>query len=188
MSSLPLVSQIERPLATRKPTLPARPARNVWLWAIPAIIILAFSGAIRAWQDVRFADEIALNKVVPFSLKTIPNKLGRWEVLENGEALLDPRIIQIAGASDYVLRSYINKQNGVTVTALILSGPAEVVIAHIPEVCYPANGYRMADSPAFATVNFEGDDANGDGKHDEKHAQFRSLAFAKGGNRRRGPL
>jgi hypothetical protein len=171
-SLLPLVSQIERPAVAIKPARMSRPARSVWAWAIPAIILLALSGAFRVWQDVRFAEEIALNKVVPFSLKKIPAKLGEWEILENGEALLDPRIVQIAGASDYVLRSYINKKNGVTVTALVLSGPAEAVIAHIPEVCYPANGYRPADTPGIATIKVAND-------HD---ALFSSLAYAKGGS------
>ncbi|WZO99019.1 exosortase-associated EpsI family protein [Isosphaeraceae bacterium EP7] len=171
-SLLPLVSQIERPAVATKPARLSRPARSVWTWAIPAIILLALSGAFRAWQDVRFAEEIALNKVVPFSLKKIPAKLGDWEILENGEALLDPRIIQIAGASDYVLRSYINKKNGVTVTALVLSGPAEAVIAHIPEVCYPANGYRPSDMPDIANIKVDND----------HNAQFRSLAYAKGGS------
>jgi hypothetical protein len=60
------------------------------------------------------------------------------------------------------------------VTALVLSGPAESVVAHIPEACYPANGYWQLGSALDKNIEFD--------KKNARQAWFRSIVYAKGGS------
>ena len=41
---------------------------------------------------------------------------------------------------------------GVSLTVLILFGPAEAVFGHRPEICYPSAGYRMVSDPFLSEV------------------------------------
>jgi len=80
-------------------------------------------------------------------LNEFPKVLGSWYVDEKSELELDPEIARIAGANSYVLRSYIDRESGAVVLALILYGPADSVFGHSPEICYPASGYKPVGPP-----------------------------------------
>jgi len=117
-----------------------------------ACTLVGASGGVRAWQDRRFA--VAHNRVEnsPFSLKQLPQTLGEWHVQEGGEKSLDPEVAQIAGCTDDVIRTYTHADTGVSVTVLVLFGPAQALFSHRPEVCFPSAGYQMVATPATREV------------------------------------
>ena len=66
--------------------------------------------------------------------------------MKGEEQVLPEETLQIAGCSDYIARTYINKQTGVTLSVLVAFGPAERVFGHSPVVCFPAFGYQLEAS------------------------------------------
>jgi hypothetical protein len=147
-----------------------------WAWMILACVLLGASGGVRAWQDYRFATVQDRVEAPPFPLKEVSRTLGDWQVQDGGETSLDPDIAKVAGCSDHVIRTYKNRLTGVSVTVLILFGPAEAVFGHRPEICYPSAGYRMVAEPTFREV------ASGAGPA----AVFCSEVFVREGEKRLG--
>ena len=110
-------------------------------WAVITCVVLAISGAQRYWRDWGFAGATEAAKRSPFPLVEIPTTVGPWRMIDGSESQLDAKIAQIAGASDHIVRSYINEMTGDTTQVLILYGLANQLFAHTPEVCYPSAGY-----------------------------------------------
>jgi hypothetical protein len=107
-----------------------------------ACVFLGASGGVRAWQDHRFATVLSQVEDSPFPLKDLPRVLGEWRAQEGSETSLDPEIARVAGCSDHVIRIYTNAVTGLSLSVIILFGPAQAVHGHRPEICYPAAGYR----------------------------------------------
>ena len=151
----------------------AHPKRSPWIWALFACILLGTSGAVRAVQDRSHAEERNYVEVTPFPLKTLPSTLGVWRVIPGGEQTLDDQTMQITGGTDYVLRTYVDDLTGVSLTVLVLFGPAEPVLPHTPQICFPASGYAAHGDTSDRQVKTE----------DGLKAQFRSAVYAKSGGR-----
>jgi hypothetical protein len=83
------------------------------------------------------------NATCPFPLEDLPRDLKDWTSVKELDSRLDPEIARIAGSSDHIIRTYKNKKTGEEVTALVLYGLANSVFGHIPEVCFPAVGYKQ---------------------------------------------
>jgi hypothetical protein len=164
------IPELSRPSAEDHRSMRRGSENWPWIWMGLVCVLFGASGAARAWQDHRF--QSAKNRVITpiFPLKDLPKTVGRWRALEGLEASLDPRIAQMAGSVDSLMRVYVNEDTGVTVTALLIYGRAEAVVAHTPEVCYPAVGYQIADDVATHRITFG--DAN---------AFLRSTVYAKKG-------
>ena len=62
---------------------------------------------------------------------------------DGGDQTLDSLTMRITGGTDHILRTYVDELTGVSLVVLVLFGPAEPVLPHVPEVCYPANGFRQ---------------------------------------------
>jgi len=92
-----------------------------------ACAFLGGSGAVRAWQDYRFATVQGRVVSSPFPLTDLPTVLGdgEWRVREGAESTLDPEVAQVAGCTDSLIRTYTNSMTGVNLTVLILFGPAQ---------------------------------------------------------------
>jgi hypothetical protein len=140
-----------------------------WVWMTLACMLLGASGGVRAWQDHRFATVQNDVVVSPFALKDLPPTLGDWRAQEGSDASLDPEIARIAGSADHLMRTYTNAAIGQSLTVFILFGPAQIVYAHQPAVCYPAVGYRPVAENLTRSV------ANGSGPP----AQFYSQVYAR---------
>jgi len=140
-----------------------------------ACVLLGASGGVRWWQDHRFATKQSRVEISPFPLKELPQTFGDWQMREGSEKSLDPEVAQVAGCTDHVIRTYSNSITGVSLTILILFGPAHAIVSHRPEVCYPSAGYRMIESPLSRVID------NGKGPA----AEFRSEGFAREGGQRR---
>jgi len=113
-----------------------------WRWVILVCMLLGVSGGIRYWRDGQFHSLSKESEAPPFVLGDIPNALGDWYVVEGSESTLEPDIARIAGATDHLIRTYVDKKSGETAVVMILYGLASVVWPHTPDACYPANGFR----------------------------------------------
>lgn len=135
-----------------------------------ACILLAGSGGVRVLAE-RQLDIAAENARVPlFPLRDLPRTLGpRGEYVNlQGEQELDDKTLQVAGATDYMVREYVDERTGVSITVLVVFGPAELVFPHAPTVCFPAFGYSP-DGPARQHLIPAADGG----------APFESLTYAK---------
>jgi len=119
-----------------------------WALMIATCLLLATSGGFRFWRERQFKTIARENEACPVALNEFPRVLGTWQMSEGARPELDPDIARIAGANAYLLQNYIDRKSGAVVLVLILYGPARSVFAHSPEVCYPANGYRLITPPA----------------------------------------
>jgi hypothetical protein len=144
MSNGPLPSQTEgRPKRRDWPSAP----RSTLGWTALVFLLLGTSGAVRGWQDRRFGAYLGQAVNSPFPLQDLPITLGDWQVQDGGEKTLDPRILQVAGASTYLLRTYADRTTGVTLAVLVLFGRADLIFGHTPAICYPAAGYMPVGEP-----------------------------------------
>jgi hypothetical protein len=152
--------QVTPPPAAENPPASRAQGRDVsspWVWMMVACVLLGASGGVRAWQDHRFATVQETVMVSPFPLKDLPQILGDWHAVEGSDASLDPRVARIAGSSDHLIRTYTHAATGQSLTVLVLFGPAQVVYAHQPAVCYPSAGYRpIADTLTRSVANGSG--------------------------------
>ena len=140
---------------------PVRRRPTLWIWMVVACTLLASSGFIRVAQERRFDAAIQDAEAPPFSLRELPRILGekgQWQ-MKGDEQKLPEETLQIAGCSDYIARTYINKQTGVTLSVLVAFGPAERVFGHSPTVCFPAFGYQLKRGPKRRNLSI----ANPDG-------------------------
>lgn len=141
-----------------------------WVWLAIASVFLVGTGLVRVWQDRRFEGVEVLSIAPMFPLTEIPTDLQGWTAQEGAEATLDPQVARIAGSTDSLIRNYVDKRTGVVVTVLVLYGRADQVVAHTPEVCYPAIGYQLAENITDAILTIGG-----------TPSRFRSTVYAKQG-------
>jgi Protein of unknown function (DUF3485) len=160
------------PSATTAPA-PSRWRMTPMVWAAVACVLLGSSAVVRAMQDRRHSDEARYLETCPFPLDKIPTTLGGWRMSPEGNKKLDDDTMRITGGTDHILRSYSDDLTGVKLVVLVLFGPAEPVVPHTPEVCYPANGFERAEDPMIRTIK----DASG--KPIEGNPQFRSGVYKK---------
>jgi len=164
--------------AAIRPASP-RPMGTLWAWATTACVLLAVSGVVRTLQERRHKEERNYVEACPFPLKTIPTKLGVWQMKDGGDQALDPLTIRITGGNDHFLRTYVDELTGVSLVVLVLFGPAEPVLPHTPEVCFPTSGFSTAQDSTDRTIDFTTKDSSG---QPVKHsAVFRSSVYEKSG-------
>ena len=123
--------------------------RGLWAGVALAAVLLAASGAARAWQARRFDQVLRDGQVPPFQLSRLPMQIGAWSGVDDK---LDPEIAKITGGTDIVTRLYRHKITGQTIGLIFLFGPSTNVYGHSPEVCYPANGSSLVSGPIPKTV------------------------------------
>ena len=150
-----------------------RRRRGVIAWAIVGCVLLGASGAVRAVQDRRFAVERGYLAACPFPLKTLPTEVGDWRLVEGSDHSLDSLTTRITGATDHILRTYVDDLTGVVISVMVLFGPVEPVIPHTPQVCYPACGYTPSEEMSYREVL---------GSNGQKYL-FKSGVYAKSGGR-----
>jgi len=118
------------------------PAKLEWRWIALICMLLVISGAIRYWRDWQFQSLSRESEMPPFPLNEFPKKLGSWRVFEGSEATLEPDIARIAGASDHLIRTYVDEKSGESAVVMIIYGLAYRVWPHVPDACYPASGFK----------------------------------------------
>lgn len=156
-----------------RPKRPRRLDGGVAAWCVGAAVLLLASGFFRGAQANRLADSTGAEALSPFPLRDIPRTIDTWQVVEGSETMLDPQTTRITGSTDHVVRTYRDEMTGVTLSVLILYGPAGPVTPHTPQVCYPASGFAPVGDTVDRNIEF------GSGEV----AAFRSSVFAKSGGR-----
>lgn len=120
---------------------PSKRALSIdWEWLILICMLLASSGGIRYWRDWQFQSLLKESEVPPFALGEIPDVLGAWHAIEGSENTLEPEIARIAGASDHLIRTYVDEKSGQTATVMILYG-----LAYIVWCTHPKSAIRPLD-------------------------------------------
>ena len=101
--------------------------------------------------------------------------LGQVVLLDDQK--LDSKTLLITGGKEYTVRTYTDESTGVKLIMLLLFGPVEPVIPHVPEVCYPANGFTKQEQSLDRTIPYKV--LNASGKPDTKSALFQSAVYRK---------
>ncbi|MDR3638952.1 MAG: EpsI family protein [Isosphaeraceae bacterium] len=139
---------------------------GTWVRVLLVCALLAASGVIRWKQTQRFQALSEAWKDSPFPLDELPLTIGPWR----GEAAkLEDQIARATGATDHILRRYVNQATGVKVDLIVLYGPATSVFIHRPETCYPAAGFELAEAQNDHTV-----------QAGDLRAPFRALVYVRG--------
>jgi hypothetical protein len=137
-------------------TASTRAVMSPWTWMAVTCLLLGISGGVRFWREWQFSALAAQKGVSPFPLSRIPWAMGTWKAKEGSEAKLDPLIVRIAGASDYIVRDYDDQKTGEKASVLVLYGLGADIAFHTPDVCYPATGHRLVKGPIDRTITVPG--------------------------------
>ena len=135
--------------------------------------MLVGSAGVRTVQSRYYQEESSYTVEAPFALKQIPKSIDDWKMIEGSEGSLDPLTTRITGSSDHILASYHNDQTGIRLQVMLLFGPAEPVLPHIPEVCYPSSGFKPGGPAVDRDIKID----------DKMTARFRSTLFTKSNGR-----
>jgi hypothetical protein len=154
-----------------------RNGTNAVVWAVIACLFLASSAVVRFIQDRRHREETSWTEDCPFPLDKIPRTLGHWTNSVDMPKL-DSKTMLITGGKTNIIRTYSDESTGVRLLVLVLFGPTEPVIPHIPEVCYPANGFSKADDSINRQIKYTFIDNTGK-ESQERSAFFRSVVYQK---------
>ena len=149
------------------------PRLSALAWMVVGCVLLAASGVARSIQDRRHQVESSYTETCPFPLSSLPATLGRWKMVGD-EMKLDSMTMRITGGTDHTMRTYVDELTGVSLVVLVLFGPAEPVIPHTPEICYPSSGYQPVDDSADRVI---------ESKDEKITSVFRSAIYAKSGGR-----
>ena len=106
-------------------------------------------------------------------MKDLPKQFEGWRIAEGGDKTLDPLTTRITGATDHFIRTYVDDFTGVTLSVLVLFGPAEPVLPHTPQICYPSCGFAPTEEPSDRVVK----------SADGESYLFRTSVYAKSGGR-----
>src|SRR5262249_35354584 len=83
---------------------------------------------------------------------------------------LEPDIARIAGSKGDLIRAYRDDTTGDEAEVLVLFGDARAVHAHNPDICLPANGFRLAGDAGDGSLTIPGSNVQ---------ARFRKSHFAR---------
>ena len=90
--------------------------------------------------------------------------------------------MRITGGTDHIVRTYADDLTGVSLTVLVLFGPAEPVLPHTPEVCYPSSGFRLVDALGLGRSSSDGPGRAG-ASRSRARREFRSGVYQKAAGR-----
>jgi hypothetical protein len=158
MTTIMIRPSYGKPAQASRP-LVAQTASSPWLWMTLACLLLGLSGGLRFWRDWQFATLAAKSDHLPFHLSELPRTIGDWESNPKDDGTLDAKVARIAGSSDYIMRTYLDKKTGDDLTALVIYGRSFVVNGHSPDICYPTAGYQLVRGPVDREISVPG--ANG---------------------------
>ena|SRR5271157_3983393 len=149
----------------------SKPATKLgWRRIALICMLLVISGTIRHWRDWQFRSLSRESEMPPFSLNEFPKELGSWRAAEGSEEVLEPDIARIAGASDHLIRTYVDDKSGESAVVMIIYGLAYRLWPHVPDVCYPANGFKSVNPPEDIPIQVPGT---------SNRARFRMQNFVK---------
>jgi hypothetical protein len=156
MTSMSVRPAMSRPIDGSRPTAPARAVMSPWRWAALTCLLLGISAGARFWREWQFAALAARSETCPFPLAELPRAMGTWQAAGGSEIRLDPEVALFAGASDHIVRDYIDEKTAERASALALYGLGPLVSPHTPELCYQAAGYKLVRGPIDHAITVPG--------------------------------
>src|SRR5271157_1338273 len=105
-------------IAAKKATIdelsaePQPPPKFEWRWFVLICMLLLISGAVRYGRDWYFESLNKSSEIPLFPLNEFPKTIGTWQAEERSEGSLEPDIARVAGASDHVIRTYVDQKSG----------------------------------------------------------------------------
>jgi hypothetical protein len=112
---------------------------------VPAAVTVALL-AVFTFFEAKFSDRFNTSDVTAeeFQAKfvNLPKEVGSWVGTDNP---VDPKTLQVAGAVNYVSRTYRNTQTNAVVDLWLIVGHSREIVRHTPDICYPAHGMGQDD-------------------------------------------
>jgi hypothetical protein len=122
------------------------------LLALGAVTLLLVDGFVYGRWTGRWHDTQELRSASA-RLERLPMEVGDWK----GEKLdLDPKAVELASFSGYVLRRYENQRTHAMVNLLVACGRRGPLTVHTPEVCYAGAGFRLVAGAGAKRERVEG--------------------------------
>jgi hypothetical protein len=120
--------------------------RTLPIWAATAIVLVA--GIVHGIGTNRWSSGHEIGPACA-RLGRVPWVIGDWtgQPLEFNAAEHGP-----AGIGGGLLRRYVNRRTGGSLTVLIVCGRPGPISVHTPEVCYPAAGYEVLGARTRVTI------------------------------------
>jgi Protein of unknown function (DUF3485) len=156
MTSMSIRPLMSAPTEASRQTTKTRAIMSPWLWMAVTCLLLGISGSIRFWRESKFAALAVESEACPFPLADLPRTMGTWQANNDSESQLEAEVARVAGASQHMVRGYLDEKSGEQGVILILYGLAAAVHGHTPEVCYPAAGYQLFKGPVDRTITVPG--------------------------------
>jgi EpsI family protein len=112
--------------------------------ALCSAVLLGIYTGVRFVRDHGMPTESA---PLEMNAKDLPMNLGQWQ---GKDIALDPEVFRKSGAEAVVDRRYRNRRGQTVFLHLAVYGKPQFPtgLAHSPEICYPADGWRMGE-PKF---------------------------------------
>lgn len=133
-------------------------ARNQTLAA--AVLAVAMAGTAVAAHYVKptrfLADTRAEKKIEP----SIPGRFGLWKQVDVSSGVVNPQAEQLINSlySEMIARTYVNdKGERVMLSIAYGRNQSDAFQVHYPEICYPAQGFRLNSKVAGKLVTDFGD-------------------------------
>ena len=138
--------------------VPAAPptATSLIIRVIAGAIVLAASGVAHGIWTERWHDFDA-TKIASERLQQLPMTVGDWDAIASE---LDAKTLEKAGIVGYIVRDYVNRQNGNVVSFMVLCGRPGPIAVHTPDICFRGQGYRFTAEPKFHAVNLPNSDTS----------------------------
>ena len=156
MTSMSLRPLISVPTEASPQSTKARAVVSPWTWLAVTCLLLGISGGIRFWREWKFSALAVESAACPFPLAELPRTLGKWQAIDDSEVQLDPEVMRFAGASEHIMRTYVDQKSGELASVLALYGLGTAVYGHTPDICYPAAGYKLVKGPIDRSIEVPG--------------------------------
>jgi hypothetical protein len=156
MTSMLLRPSMGVPTEVTPKPVKARAVVSPWVWMAVTCLLLGLSGGIRLWRESKFSALAVESASCPFPLTELTRTMGTWQASDKSELQLDPEVVRFAGASEHIVRTYLDEKTGEQASVLALYGLGMRVYGHVPEICYPSAGYRIVKGPIDRSITVPG--------------------------------
>jgi hypothetical protein len=115
---------------------------------VAAIVLLGAGGAVEYVRSGKTADRETI-LAARAKLAAIPLTAGDWTGTDES---FDEKMLEVAEASAFSHRDYVNEKTKHRVKVLIIAGSPKAIGAHDPTVCYGGAGFKQYREEAKLTV------------------------------------
>lgn len=106
------------------------------------------------------------------AVRSLPLETRSWQGRNAGP--IDPRVLEISGASVIVSASYRNRTTADDATVFLVGGWSRDVAVHTPDACYPGAGFTMEGRPYPFLIEYAAPEGGA-----PRTAEFTTAVFTK---------